>query len=261
MGYGRRMGEQAPGGAGDTTDFGFREVDEADKASLVRAVFDSVAPRYDLMNDLMSLGIHRLWKRTMVNMLRPRPGETIVDVAGGTGDIAGRIQERTAGRARVVVCDINRQMVEHGRDRLIDRGRPAGIDWVVGDAERLPLADRVADGYTIAFGIRNVTDRAAALAEARRVLKPGGRMLCLEFGHVATPGLAAVYDAVSFRLLPEIGARVTGDRDAYRYLIESIRRFPPQAEFAATIAEAGLGRVRYRDLSGGIAVLYSAWRL
>ena len=245
------------------TDFGYRRVPEGDKAGLVRDVFSSVAGSYDLMNDLMSLGVHRLWKGAMIDQLKPRSGEHIIDVAGGTGDIAFRIHERRAG-VHVTVCDINREMVGCGRDRAIDRGLAPGggsIDWLCGDAEALPFPDGSMDAYTIAFGIRNVTRIGAALEEARRVLKPGGRFLCLEFSHVAVPALAGLYDAYSFQVLPAIGALVAGDGDAYRYLAESIRKFPDQQRFKAMIAKAGLGRCRHRDLSGGIAALHSAWRI
>lgn len=257
-----RPAEQPPGDAPEeTVDFGFRDVPRDEKAPLVRGVFDSVAGRYDLMNDLLSFGIHRLWKAAMVDWLRPRAGQHVLDVAGGTGDIAFRIVERTGAAARVTVCDINRSMLDVGRGRLIDRGVLSGIDWIAGDAEKLPVGDMAVDAYTIAFGIRNVTDIAAALREARRVLKPGGRFLCLEFSHVAIPGLADLYDAYSLKVLPEIGARVAGDREAYQYLAESIRRFPDQNTFAGMIADAGLGQVKVRDLSGGVAALHSAWRI
>ena len=260
--------EPVKAAAGAETDFGFRRVAMEDKAALVRDVFTSVASRYDLMNDLMSAGVHRLWKSAMIDRLKPRPGEHIVDVAGGTGDIAFRILERQS-RAHVTVCDINREMIDLGRDRAIDKGMipggggsgPGVIDWLCGDAEALPFPDASMDAYTIAFGIRNVSRIEVALAEARRVLKPGGRFLCLEFSHVAWPPLAGLYDAYSLHVLPEIGAMVTGDREAYRYLAESIRRFPDQRRFAAMIADAGLGQCRHRNLSGGIAALHSAWRI
>lgn len=245
-------------GAGDA-EFGFRRVPHAEKAGLVRAVFDSVAPRYDLMNDLMSAGVHRLWKAVLIDRLAPRPTTTLLDVAGGTGDVARRFLERGGGRA--IVCDINPSMVAVGRDRALDAGRLVGIEWVVGDAERLPIADRSVEAYTIAFGLRNVTDVDAALAEARRVLRPGGRFLCLEFSCVAVPGLAELYDLYSFQVLPRLGQAVAGDAEAYRYLAESIRRFPPQEALAKRIAAAGLDRVGWRNLSGGIAAIHSAWRL
>jgi demethylmenaquinone methyltransferase/2-methoxy-6-polyprenyl-1,4-benzoquinol methylase len=243
-----------------TADFGFEEVPEDQKAGLVRAVFDSVAPRYDLMNDLMSLGVHRLWKAALVDWLRPRDGMRLLDVAGGTGDIALRCLARAPGMA-VTICDINQAMLDTGRRRAVDRGILTGIDWVAGDAEALPMGDRSADAYTIAFGLRNVTGIDTALAEARRVLRPGGRFLCLEFSQVSIPWLESLYETYSFRWLPELGARVTGDREAYRYLVESIRRFPAQDELAARMAAAGLDLVRYRNLSGGIAAIHSAWRV
>jgi demethylmenaquinone methyltransferase/2-methoxy-6-polyprenyl-1,4-benzoquinol methylase len=244
------------------TDFGFRRVPEATKAPLVRAVFDSVAERYDLMNDLMSAGIHRLWKDEMVAWLNPRPGQRMLDVAGGTGDVARRALPRLEPAAGgVVVCDANPRMLEIGRARAIDDGILAGIEWLCGNAEALPFADRVFDLYTIAFGLRNVTRIERALAEARRVLRPGGRFLCLEFTPSVAPALQPLYDAYSLTFLPLLGRLVTGSRDAYTYLVESIRRFPSQSEISAMIADAGLDRPRYRNLTGGIAALHSAWRL
>ncbi len=242
-------------------DFGYRRVNAEEKPHLVRQVFDSVADRYDLMNDLMSGGVHRLWKAELIDRLGPRPGQLLLDVAGGTGDIAQRFLDRAGATARVVVCDITQSMLRRGRDRAIDQGRVAGIDWVCGDAERLPVRDASIDAYTIAFGLRNVTHIAAALAEARRVLKPGGRFFCLEFSQIVQPTLARLYDFYSFRILPQIGALVARDRDAYQYLVESIRRFPVQQALVERIAAAGLERPRYRNLSGGIAAIHSAWRL
>jgi demethylmenaquinone methyltransferase/2-methoxy-6-polyprenyl-1,4-benzoquinol methylase len=248
------------------TDFRFRRVPEAEKAPLVRSVFDSVAPRYDLMNDLMSAGIHRWWKATMVAWLGPRPGQYLLDVAGGTGDIALRalprlIPHRAALQGGAVVCDISESMLSIGRARALDQGILAGIEWVCADAEKLPIADRSVDLYTIGFGLRNVTRIDAALAEARRVLRPGGRFLCLEFTPEITPLLQPLYDLYSFQIVPLLGQIVTGDRDAYAYLVESIRSFPRQSELAETIARAGLDQVRYRNLTGGVAALHSAWRL
>jgi len=253
----RQEGEAAASEA----DFGFRRVPREAKAGLVREVFDRVAFRYDLMNDLMSGGVHRLWKAVMVDHVAPRAGERLLDVAGGTGDVALRMHERTEGGARIAVCDVNEAMVRRGRDRALDRGVLAGIEWMVGDAEALPLASGGVDAYTIAFGLRNVSDIARALAEARRVLKPGGRFVCLEFSRVSVPLLGELYRRYSFTFLPWLGARVTGSGEAYQYLVESIRRFPPQRELARRIAEAGLGLVRFRNLSGGIAALHSAWRV
>ncbi|MBT3305536.1 MAG: bifunctional demethylmenaquinone methyltransferase/2-methoxy-6-polyprenyl-1,4-benzoquinol methylase UbiE [Alphaproteobacteria bacterium] len=243
----------------DTTHFGYQSVPVDEKTSLVRGVFDSVAPKYDLMNDLMSLGVHRLWKRALIDWLAPRPGMSLLDVGGGTGDIAFRFLER--GGERVTVVDINQEMLKHGRDRAIDKGILDGIDWRHGNAEDLPVEDASQDAYTTAFCIRNVTHIDRALREARRVLKPGGHFMCLEFSHVVAPVLDKLYDAYSFRVLPVLGERVAGDRDAYQYLAESIRRFPNQEAFAQMISDAGLEQVKVRNLSGGIAAIHSAWRL
>ena len=235
-----------------------------EKTARVRDVFDSVASRYDLMNDLMSGGVHRLWKSVFVDHLNPRPGMQIVDVAGGTGDIARRILARCNGEASVTVCDINANMLTAGRDRSTDQGRLAGKgapNLVCGNAEYLPFADASLDAYTIAFGLRNVTHIDKALAEARRVLKPGGHFLCLEFSRVVVPLLAQIYDRYSFTVLPQLGALIARDRDAYVYLAESIRKFPPQDELATMLENADFGQVGYRNLSGGIAAIHSAWRL
>jgi len=254
--------------APETAPFGFREVPEEDKQGLVRDVFQSVATRYDLMNDLMSGGVHRLWKSAMVDWLNPRPGMSLLDVAGGTGDIATRVIERIGPERMgpVIVCDLTPEMLAQGRDRLLDRGLVAqkvegGLHWVCGNAEALPLPDRAVEAYTIAFGLRNVTHIERALSEAWRVLKPGGRFLCLEFSRVVVPLLAELYELYSFRVLPALGELVAQDREAYQYLVESIRRFPPQDELAGMITAAGLEQVRVRNLSGGIAALHSAWRL
>jgi demethylmenaquinone methyltransferase / 2-methoxy-6-polyprenyl-1,4-benzoquinol methylase len=246
-----------------TASFGFRDVPEAEKEGLVREVFSSVAARYDLMNDLMSAGVHRIWKDAMVEWLNPRPGWQVLDVAGGTGDIAFRIADMArlrGGEASVTVCDINASMLGEGVRRAAEKNENA-IQWVCGDAEKLPVPDNHFDAYTIAFGIRNVTHLDAALREAYRVLKPGGRFLCLEFSRVEVPGLDTLYDAYSFKLLPKIGGMVAGDEASYRYLAESIRRFPPQAEFSRMIAAAGLSQVKVRNLSGGIAAMHSAFKI
>jgi demethylmenaquinone methyltransferase/2-methoxy-6-polyprenyl-1,4-benzoquinol methylase len=227
----------------------------------VRDVFERVAGRYDLMNDLMSGGIHRLWKGALIEWLAPRPGQLLLDVAGGTGDIARRFLVRTGPSGRAVVCDLTPAMLAVGRDRAIDRGIVSGIDWAAGDAQALPLADCSVDAYTIAFGLRNVAEIDKALAEARRVLKPGGRFLCLEFSQVVLPQLKQLYDLYSFQVLPWMGRIVAGDRDAYLYLVQSIRRFPSQQELIERMTAAGLERASYRNLSGGIAALHSAWRI
>ena len=244
---------------GATASFGFRDVDAGEKAALVRNIFDTVARRYDLMNDLMSGGVHRLWKSALIDQLKPRAGMRLLDVAGGTGDIAQRY--RDAGGGHVTVLDVNAQMLSVGRDRALDRGVTSGMQWVVGDAEALPLADGTLDAYTIAFGLRNVTDMDRALGEARRVLKPGGCFLCLEFSRVVLPLLAGLYDRYSFSVVPALGARITGDADAYRYLVESIRRFPDQAALAGAMRAAGLDRVQVRNLSCGVVAIHAAWRI
>src|SRR5579883_3068097 len=226
----RAGSDEAP----DEAEFGFRRVPREAKRRLVKAVFERVAGRYDLMNDLMSGGIHRLWKDAMVDWLAPRPGQRLLDVAGGTGDIAFRLHDRAPG-ARVLVCDINAAMLEAGRDRAIDRGILDGIAWLCGDAEALPFAAASMDAYTIAFGLRNVTGIDQALAEARRVLKPGGRFLCLEFSRVVVPLLGELYRRYAFSVVPLLGELVTGSRESYQYLVESIARFPSQDALAARI--------------------------
>jgi ubiquinone/menaquinone biosynthesis methyltransferase len=241
-----------------TTHFGFKTVAEDEKASLVRGVFDSVASRYDVMNDLMSGGLHRWWKHEMVGWLNPRDGMRILDVAGGTGDIAFRMLSRA--RCHVTVCDINQQMLNEGRNRAIDRNILHDIEWLCADAESLPVPDNSFDGYTIAFGIRNVTHIDKALKEAFRVLKPGGRFLCLEFSHVQG-GLQKMYDAYSFHVIPKIGKWVTGDSDSYKYLVESIRQFPDQDKFKAMILDAGFGNAQYRNLTHGVVAMHSARKL
>jgi demethylmenaquinone methyltransferase/2-methoxy-6-polyprenyl-1,4-benzoquinol methylase len=249
-----------------TTHFGFRTVAEDEKAGLVRGVFDAVAPKYDLMNDLMSGGLHRLWKARLIDTLAPRPGQTFVDVAGGTADVAMRILARVSGKTTapqppITVCDINAEMLSHGRNRAIDAGHLSGLMWVCGDAEALPFPDMSFDAYTIAFGLRNVTHTDRALAEARRVLKPGGRFLCLEFSRVVMPVLDRIYDAYSFHVLPWLGGAVAKNREAYVYLAESIRKFPDQDRLAALMGEAGFAQVRYSNFSGGITALHSGWRI
>lgn len=254
-----------------TTHFGFQDVPVGEKKAKVAEVFTSVADQYDLMNDLMSAGVHRLWKDTFVRALQPVPGLHVLDVAGGTGDIAFRIRDFSrrsgargeTGQAEVTVCDINPAMLGVGRQRALARYGEAGqtgLRWVEGDAEALPFADATFDAYTISFGIRNCTDIARVLAEAHRVLKPGGRFACLEFSHVATPGLRQLYDAFSFRVIPALGERAVGDRASYQYLVESIRRFPDQAAFARMIAQAGFEAVNHRDFSFGVVAMHTGTR-
>ncbi|HLF59289.1 MAG TPA: class I SAM-dependent methyltransferase [Alphaproteobacteria bacterium] len=258
--------EKQANGAEDTTDFGFRRIRASEKSSLVRAVFDGVAGRYDLMNDLMSFGIHRLWKQALIDWLAPRPGMRLLDIAGGTGDVALRFLARASARSRgepsqAIVCDVNEAMMRVGRERAIDRGVVRNLSWVCGSAENLPVAARSIDACTVAFGLRNVTDLPRALGEAHRVLAPCGRFICLEFSRVDTPILADLYERYSFSVVPALGRIVAGQEDAYRYLVESIRRFPDAPTLAARMREAGFARVGYRLLSGGIAALHSAWRI
>jgi demethylmenaquinone methyltransferase/2-methoxy-6-polyprenyl-1,4-benzoquinol methylase len=243
------------------THFGYATVPEAEKAARVHGVFASVASRYDLMNDAMSLGVHRLWKDALVDWLAPWPGMRLLDVAGGTGDIAFRFLRRLKGRGHATVLDLTEDMLETGRRRPEAARYPGALDWVAGDAMALPFADAGFDAYTISFGIRNVTRIEDALAEAYRVLAPGGRLLVLEFSQVPEPSLRWLYDRYSFNVIPALGQVVTGDRPSYQYLVESIRRFPDQESFAAMIAAAGFGQVRFRNLSMGIAALHSGWKL
>ncbi|MDP8916160.1 MAG: class I SAM-dependent methyltransferase [Pseudomonadota bacterium] len=258
------MSEQPPN---PSATFGFQDVDPAEKPRLVRGVFDRVAGRYDLMNDLMSAGVHRVWKDMTAARLNPQPGETIVDCAGGTGDIARRLAKlarkararRGGPDARVLVVDYNAEMVAAGRERGGPPETESMIAWTVGDAQRLPLPERSADAYVIAFGIRNVTDISAALREARRVLKPGGRFLCLEFSRPTGAALQRAYDAYSFKVIPAIGDAVAGDWDSYQYLVESIRRFPDQRAFTRMIGEAGFRRVGFTNYTGGVAALHHGW--
>ncbi|WP_136683439.1 bifunctional demethylmenaquinone methyltransferase/2-methoxy-6-polyprenyl-1,4-benzoquinol methylase UbiE [Falsirhodobacter xinxiangensis] len=243
-----------------TTHFGFRTVDEGEKAGMVHGVFTSVASRYDIMNDLMSAGIHRLWKDGMMDWLAPRPGQRLLDVAGGTGDIAFRFLKRAAG-SKAVVLDMTESMLISGRQRA-DAGNMADrLDWVVGDAMALPLPSNSFDVYTISFGIRNVTRVQDALNEAYRVLRPGGRLMVLEFSHLPNAAMQKAYDAYSFNVIPAMGQMVTGDRDSYQYLVESIRKFPDQETFAEMIRTAGFDLVKYRNLSMGIAALHSGWKI
>ena len=243
----------------DTIDFGFQTVERAAKAGLVRGVFDSVASRYDIMNDVMSGGVHRLWKTAMIDWMAPQPGQHLVDLAGGTGDISLRFLK--AGGGSACITDINQAMLQAGQQRAQLQRHAAQLRWCVGNAEALPLASATADFVTIAFGLRNVTDRQAALAEAYRILKPGGRFLCLEFSHVQNRPLAKLYDAFSFNLMPVMGQVIAGDAASYRYLVESIRQFPSKEVLADMFAATGFAQIRVRSLSAGIACIHSGWKL
>jgi demethylmenaquinone methyltransferase/2-methoxy-6-polyprenyl-1,4-benzoquinol methylase len=243
-----------------TTHFGARTVPESEKKGLVEGVFTSVASRYDVMNDLMSGGVHRLWKDAMMDWLAPRSGQRLLDVAGGTGDIAFRFLRRAPG-AHATVCDMTPAMLEEGRKRAEATNLADRLEWVVGDAMELPFPDASFDIYTISFGIRNVTRPEVALAEAYRVLRTGGRLMVLEFSQLPSPALQWVYDRYSYNVIPTMGRVVTGDRDSYQYLVESIRRFPDQAAFARMIRAAGFEQVKYRNLSMGVAALHSGWKL
>uniref|UniRef100_UPI0037E8C27C 2-methoxy-6-polyprenyl-1,4-benzoquinol methylase, mitochondrial n=1 Tax=Semicossyphus pulcher TaxID=241346 RepID=UPI0037E8C27C len=282
--------------AGDSsTHFGFETVPETEKAKRVYKVFENVAQKYDVMNDAMSLGIHRVWKDMLLHVMHPQPGVQLLDVAGGTGDIAFRFleyvrsqqerQKRRASRSmqtpswqdisnnystedvvesqesRAVVCDINKEMLKVGKQKADSLGVSAGLSWVVGDAEELPFDDDQFDIYTIAFGIRNVTHIDQALQEALRVLKPGGRFMCLEFSKVTNPVLARLYDAYSFQMIPVLGEVIAGDWKSYQYLVESIRKFPDQEEFKGMIEDAGFYCVQYYNLTGGVVALHSGFKL
>ncbi|MEO0655105.1 MAG: bifunctional demethylmenaquinone methyltransferase/2-methoxy-6-polyprenyl-1,4-benzoquinol methylase UbiE [Pseudomonadota bacterium] len=245
---------------GKTTHFGDRVVEEDEKAGLVHGVFSNVATRYDIMNDVMSVGIHRLWKDAMMDWLAPRSGQRLLDVAGGTGDIAFRFLRRAPG-AEAVVCDMTENMLTEGKRRAEAETFADRLDWIVGDAMALPFEDASFDVYTISFGIRNVTRIEEALAEAFRVLRPGGRIVVLEFSQLPNAGLQWVYDRYSYNVIPAMGQAIAGDRDSYQYLVESIRKFPDQDRFAGMIRQAGFENVKYRNLSMGIAALHSGWKL
>ncbi|MCB1440250.1 MAG: bifunctional demethylmenaquinone methyltransferase/2-methoxy-6-polyprenyl-1,4-benzoquinol methylase UbiE [Nitratireductor sp.] len=259
----QRDDSRAHGADGMASSYGFRRVSDIEKQPLVNDVFHKVAERYDLMNDLMSAGMHRVWKNAMVAKLAPpRNGNwRSLDVAGGTGDIAFRIVEASDRNAHTTVLDINGSMLSVGEKRAAQRGLSENVDFVEANAEELPFEDRSFDAYTIAFGIRNVPHIDRALKEAYRVLKRGGRLLCLEFSEVEMPMLDRFYDEWSMRAIPPIGKAVTGDAEPYQYLVESIRKFPKQADFAAMISDAGFSRVDWTNYSGGIAALHSGWKL
>ncbi len=243
-----------------TTHFGFETVPEAEKAGRVRGVFGSVASKYDVMNDAMSMGIHRIWKDAMMDWLAPRPGQALLDVAGGTGDISFRFLKR-AGSGHATVLDLTEPMLVEGRKRAEADQMAQSLDWVVGDAMALPFEDNTFDVYTISFGIRNVTRPAQALAEAFRVLKPGGRLMVLEFSQIPNDMMQKVYDLYSFNIIPRMGQMIAGDRDSYQYLVESIRQFPDQETFLQMVKDAGFENAKYRNLTMGIACLHSGWKI
>ncbi|HEY6641740.1 MAG TPA: bifunctional demethylmenaquinone methyltransferase/2-methoxy-6-polyprenyl-1,4-benzoquinol methylase UbiE [Povalibacter sp.] len=247
--------------AADTTDFGYQQVPKAEKAARVRAVFESVAGNYNLMNDLMSGGAHRLWKRFTLSQTGLRPGQRALDVAGGTGDIAAGMSQQVGSNGLVILTDINAAMLAEGRDALTDRGIAGNVRYSLANAECLPFPDSSFDCVTIGFGLRNVTDKAKALRAMARVLKPGGQLLVLEFSHPVAPGLKPIYDRYSFSVLPWLGKVVAKDEDSYRYLAESIRRFPDQKTLQSMMQDAGLEQCRYHNLSGGIVALHRGWRL
>jgi demethylmenaquinone methyltransferase/2-methoxy-6-polyprenyl-1,4-benzoquinol methylase len=244
----------------ETTHFGYQTVPEAEKAGMVHGVFTRVASKYDVMNDLMSGGVHRLWKDAMMDWLAPRPGQKLLDVAGGTGDVAFRFLGRAPG-ATATVLDMTEQMLVEGRKRAEAEKMVERLDWVVGDAMALPFQDNSFDVYTISFGIRNVVRIQDALTEAYRVLRPGGRLMVLEFSRIPNDLLQKAYDLYSFNVIPVMGQIVAGDRDSYQYLVESIRKFPDQDTFAGMIRAAGFGQVSYRNLTMGVAALHSGWKL
>ncbi len=243
-----------------TTHFGFETVRETDKAGRVQGVFNSVASKYDVMNDVMSMGIHRVWKDAMMDWLAPRPGQRLLDVAGGTGDISFRFLKR-AGHGHATVLDLTEPMLVEGRKRAEAEQMVDSLDWVVGDAMTLPFDDNTFDVYTISFGIRNVTRPQEALNEAYRVLKPGGRLMVLEFSQLPNDGLQKLYDLYSFNVIPRMGQLIANDRDSYKYLVESIRNFPDQDTFLQMVCQAGFGNAKYRNLSMGIAALHSGWKI
>lgn len=243
-----------------TTHFGFTEVPEHEKAGRVQGVFGSVASKYDVMNDAMSMGIHRIWKDAMMDWLAPRPDTKLLDVAGGTGDISFRYLKR-AGRAHATVCDLTEPMLVAGRQRAEADAMSDSLDWVVGDAMKLPFADNTFDVYTISFGIRNVTRPQEALNEAYRVLRPGGRLMVLEFSQIPNDLMQKVYDLYSFNIIPKLGQVIANDRDSYQYLVESIRKFPDQDTFLNMVRQAGFENAKYRNLTMGIACLHSGWKV
>ena len=240
-------------------DFGYQNVALSQKQELVNSVFDSVASSYDIMNDLMSIGIHRLWKEALLDWMAPRPNQILADLAGGTGDVSLKFLERGGQFAHVI--DINEQMLAAGRKRKVMNKFQERLNWLAGDAQDIPLADNSVDRVIIAFGLRNVPDRMKALNQIVRILKPGGRFCCLEFSHVKNPILSSVYDGWSFNILPKLGQLVAGEAQPYQYLVESIRRFPSEAELCSMMADTGMAQIKVRNLSGGIAAIHSGWKL
>jgi demethylmenaquinone methyltransferase/2-methoxy-6-polyprenyl-1,4-benzoquinol methylase len=244
-----------------SVDFGFETVDWAEKAGRVRSVFASVAGKYDVMNDLMSFGVHRLWKQFTLSLTGLRAGQSALDVAGGTGDLTLGLLRQVGPQGCVVLSDINPAMLARGRDRLLDAGRVANVECVVADAERLPFEDNRFDCVTIGFGLRNVTDKPAALRSMYRVLKPGGQLLVLEFSKPTLPGLAPIYDAYSFQVLPRLGSLIANDAASYRYLAESIRMHPDQETLLTMLKDAGFAQARYHNLTGGIVALHRGYKI
>ncbi len=242
------------------TDFGFSRVKSKDKSNLVKKIFENVSGRYDLMNDFMSLGIHRVWKKSMLDWLTPRRGQSLIDVAGGTGDIAFNFIKRAKTGANATILDLTESMMIEGKKKTIDLPEESQINWVCGDAMRMPFSDSTFDVYTISFGIRNVTNISKTLSEAYRVLKPGGRLMILEFSSVNNDLISWIYDKYSFNIIPKLGEFVSNDRESYQYLVESIRKFPNQEKFSEMIINEGFRKVKYRDLTFGIAALHSAWK-
>ena len=254
-----KTGSQGMAGA-QTTHFGAQTVPEQEKAGMVRNLFSDVANKYDIMNDVMSVGIHRVWKEAMMDWLAPRPGQKLLDVAGGTGDVSFKFLKR-AGHGHATVCDLTEGMLVEGRKRAEAAAMAENLDWVVGDAMNLPFEDNTFDVYTISFGIRNVTRPQEALNEAYRVLRPGGRLMVLEFSQLPNPMMQKAYDLYSFNVIPRMGQVIANDRESYQYLVESIRNFPDQETFLSMVREAGFGNAKYRNLTMGVAALHSGWKI
>ena len=243
------------------TDFGFSRVKSKDKSNLVKKIFENVSGRYDLMNDFMSLGIHRVWKKSMLDWLAPRRGQSLIDVAGGTGDIAFNFIKRAKTGANATILDLTESMIIEGKKKTIDLPEESQINWVCGDAMRMPFNNSTFDVYTISFGIRNVTNISKTLSEAYRVLRPGGRIMILEFSKIENQTLNKIYDAFSFNVVPRLGKIFANDSESYQYLIESIRKFPSQEKLASLVMEAGFRQVKYRNLTQGVVAIHSGWKV